>query len=196
MTSTHMLSCWIPVVWNRLTSRCPQILQKSHFQLLKSSAPFCTFQKMKPLEAINTLATYSHSYENWSSEVGKAWLLSQSTSIVIENLFGYWFTFYDMLPLIAPCFIFKSTQYFFPRTAIPIQIWPEILLSGGSVTGSKTFSNINDFDSDIAKLMNYILYAHQILLLQFPTNSFKAKELVGGCRHKGCLLVKEWGEAD
>lgn len=49
-------------------------------------------------------------------------------------------------------------------------------------------TSINDFDLDITKLMNNILFAHQMLLLQFPTNYFKAEELAGGCRHKGCFV--------
>lgn len=141
-----MLSCWIPVawipVWNRLTSRCPQILHNHTCSFQNLQHPFARSKGWSHLRPQILFATYSHSCENWSPEVGNVWLLTQSTFTVIEKLFGYWFTFYDMLPLIVPCFIFKSTLFFPPRTAIPIRVWPVRLLSGGSVTRSKASSKL------------------------------------------------------
>lgn len=151
---------------------------------------------MKPLEASNTLATYSHSCENWSSEVGKAWQQTQSTSIVIEKLFGYWFTFYDMLPLIVPCFIFKSTLIFFPITTILIQTWPVTLLSGDSVQEAGLSPNY-DFDLILQNSLTTFFMHIKCCFYNSPqTTFFKAKEFVGDYRHKGCFVVKEWGEAD
>lgn len=150
-----MLSCWIPVawipVWNRLTSRCPQILHNHTCNFQNLQHPFAHskgWSHLRPqilLLLIHILVKIEvlrwGMLDCWHSTLIGAWLLTKHLDchrkIAWILVLFLWYAAID-----CPLFYFQKHSFFVPRTAIPIQVWPVILLSGGSVTRSKTSSKL------------------------------------------------------
>lgn len=193
MTSTHTLSCWIPVGGSLCGTGWPADVPKFYIITLSAAEIFSALSHVPKDEA-----TWGHKYScylftfMWKLKFWGGESLTADTKHLYCHRKIVWILVHFLLhaAIDCPLFYFQKHSNFFPYNNNPHPNMNCNTFIWRFSPGGRTFSKLW-FWLDITKLINYILYIHQMLLLQFPKNYFfKAKEFVGGYRHKGCFVVK------